>query len=90
MSVRVKLPPALQELGGGVETLEVSGRTVAECLEELEAQIPGVKEVLFDRQGKLLRAFGIYLNENVLRPIELDTTVRDGDEIVILNFLMGG
>jgi len=90
MSVRVKLPPALQELGGGVETLEVSGRTVAECLEELEAQIPGVKEVLFDRQGKLLRAFGIYLNENVLCPIELDTTVRDGDEIVILNFLMGG
>jgi len=90
MSVRVKLPPALQELGGGVETLEVSGRTVAECLEELEARLPGIKEVLLDRQGKLLRAFGIYLNENVLRPIELDTTVRDGDEIVILNFLMGG
>jgi len=86
----VKLPPALQELGGGVEALEVSGRTVAECLEELEERLPGIKEVLLDRQGKLLRAFGIYLNADSLRPIELDTTVRDGDEIVILNFLMGG
>jgi molybdopterin converting factor small subunit len=90
MSVRVKLPPSLQELGGGVETLEVSGRTVAECLDELEARVSGIKEVLLDRQGKLLRAFGIYLNADGLRPIELDTAVRDGDEIVILNFLMGG
>ena len=90
MSVRLKLPPALQELGGGVETLEVSGRTVGECLEELEEQFPGIKEVLLDRQGKLLRAFGIYLNNDGLHPVELDTPVRDGDEIVILNFLMGG
>jgi molybdopterin converting factor small subunit len=90
MSVRVKLPPALQELGGGVETFEASGRTVEGCLEELEEQSPGIKEVLLDRQGKLLRAFGIYLNSDGLHPVELDTTVRDGDEIVILNFLMGG
>jgi molybdopterin synthase sulfur carrier subunit len=90
MSVRVKLPPSLQELGGGVETLEVSGRTVAECLEELEMKFPGIREVLLDRQGKLLRAFGIYLNADGLHPVELDTQLRDGDEIVILNFLMGG
>ena len=90
MSVRVKLPPALKELSGGVETLEVNGRTVAECLEELEALLPGIKEVLLDRQGKLLRAFGIYLNSDGLHPVELDSPVQDGDEIVILNFLMGG
>ncbi len=90
MSVRLKLPPILQEFSGGVETLEVSGRTVAECLEELEAQFPGIKEVLLDRQGKLLRAFGVYLNNDGLHPVELDTPVQGGDEIVILNFLMGG
>jgi len=88
--VRVKLPPILQGPSGGVEAPEVAGRTVSECLESLEKRFPGIKEVLFDRQGKLLRIFGIYLNVDGLRPIELDTTVRDGDEIVILNFLMGG
>ncbi len=90
MSVRVKLPPILQEPSGGVEVPEVAGRTVGECLESLEERFPGIEEVLFDRQGKLLRIFGIYLNADGLRPIELDTKVGDGDEIVILNFLMGG
>jgi molybdopterin synthase sulfur carrier subunit len=90
MSVRVKLPPILQEPSGGVEAPEVAGRTVGECLESLEKRFPGIKEVLFDRQGNLLRIFGIYLNADGLRPIELDTKLRDGDEIVILNFLMGG
>lgn len=90
MSVRVKLPPILQETSGGIEVAEVTGRTVGECLDGLEKRFPGITDHLFDRQGKLLRVFGIYLNADGLRPIELDTKVRDGDEIVILNFLMGG
>jgi molybdopterin converting factor small subunit len=53
-------------------------------------KFPGIREVLLDRQGKLLRAFGIYLNADGLHPVELDTKLCDGDEIVILNFLMGG
>ena len=90
MSVRVKLPPILQESSGGVETAEAAGRTVAECLDSLEKHYPGIKDHLFDRRGKLLRVFGIYLNADGLRPVELETKVGDGDEIVILNFLMGG
>ena len=86
----MKLPPILQEFSGGIETLEVSGRTVSECLEKLEAQFLGMRESLLDRQGKLLRVFGIYLNADGLHPVELDTQLQDGDEIVILNFLMGG
>jgi molybdopterin synthase sulfur carrier subunit len=86
----VKLPPILQEFSGGIETIEVSGRTVSECLEKLEAQFPGMRESLLDRQGKLLRVFGIYLNADGLHPVEMDTQLQDGDEIVILNFLMGG
>ena len=90
MSVRVKLPPVLQELSGGVETCEVTGNTIGECLESLEAQFPGTKDQLFDRQGRLLRVFGIYLDSDGLNPVELDTPVKDNDEIIILNFLMGG
>jgi len=90
MSVMVKLPPVLQEFSGGVEALEVNGRTVDECLNQLEARFPGIRESLLDRQGKMLRVFGIYLNSDGLHPVELDSPVRDGDEIVILNFLMGG
>lgn len=90
MKVRVKLPPILQELGCGAETCEVTGHTVGECLKSLERQFPRIKDYLFDRQGRLLGIFGIYLNSGGIYPVGLDTQVRDGDEIVILNFIMGG
>jgi len=90
MSVRVRLPPILQEFGCGAETCEVTGRTVGECLENLEMQFPAIKDYLLDRQGRLLRIFGIYLNSEGIYPVELDTPVQENDEIVILNFIMGG
>jgi molybdopterin synthase sulfur carrier subunit len=90
MSVRVKLPPVLKEFSRGVEVAEVSGRTVGECLKSLERQFPKIKDYLFDRQGRLLGIFGIYLDSEGIYPVELDTPVQDGDELVILNFIMGG
>ena len=90
MSVRIKLPPVLQEFGCGAETCEVTGRTVGECLKTLETQFPNIKNYLLDRQGRLLRIFGIYLNSEGIYPVEMDTPVQDNDEIVILNFIIGG
>jgi len=90
MSVRVRLPPILLEFGCGAETCEVTGQTVGECLENLEMQFPAIKDYLLDRQGRLLRIFGIYLNSEGIYPVELDTPVQENDEIVILNFIMGG
>jgi molybdopterin converting factor small subunit len=90
MSVRVKLPSILQELSCGVETCEVTGQTVGECIKSLEMRFPDIKNHLFDRQGRLLRIFGIYLKSDGIQPVDLDATVRDNDEIVILSFITGG
>jgi molybdopterin synthase sulfur carrier subunit len=90
MSVRVKLPSVLQEFGCGAETCEVTGHTVGECIKNLEMQFPNIKNHLFDRQGKLLRIFGIYLNSDGIHPVDLDTPVRENDELIILSFIMGG
>lgn len=90
MSVRVKLPAVLKEFSGGIKSVEVNGRTVRECLDELDMQFPGMSKSLFDREGKLLHAFGIFLNGEYLKTVGLDTQLQDGDEIVVLNFLMGG
>jgi len=89
VSIRVKLPPILQQLSG-IETCEVTGYTVGGCLKSLEMQFPNIKNYLLDRQGRLLGIFGIYLNSEGIYPVGLDTPVRDNDEIVILNFITGG
>lgn len=88
--VRIKLPPILKGPSGGLEAVEVSGQTVGECLKSLEEKLPKLRDHLFDRQGRLLNIFGIYLNSGGIYPVSLDTPVKDGDEIVILNFIMGG
>ena len=90
MSVRVKLPSVLQEFSCGAETCEVTGKTVGECIKNLEMRFPNIKDHLFDRQGKLLRIFGIYLNSDGIHPVDLDSPVRDNDELIILSFIMGG
>jgi molybdopterin converting factor small subunit len=90
MSVRVKLPSVLQGLSCGTETCEVTGHTVGECIKSLEMRFPDIRNHLFDRQGKLLRIFGIYLKSDGIRPVDLDTPVQDDDEIIILSFIMGG
>jgi hypothetical protein len=41
----------------------------------LEAQFPVIKGYLFDRQGKLLGIFGIYLNSEGVYPMDVDTPV---------------
>jgi hypothetical protein len=53
-------------------------------------RFPGVKNHLFDRQGKLLRIFGIYLKSNGIHRVDMDTPVQENDELIILSFIMGG
>ena len=90
MSVRVKLPSVLQEFSCGAETCEVTGKTVGECIKNLEMRFPNIKDQMFDRQGKILRIFGIYLNSDGIQPVDMDTLVQENDELIILSFIMGG
>ena len=84
------MPSVLQEFSCGVETCEVTGQTVGECIKSLEMRFPNIKNHLFDRQGKLLRIFGIYLNSNGINSVDLETPVQENDELIILSFIMGG
>jgi len=89
VSIRVRLPPVLQPVCGA-ETCEANGRTAGECLDDLMRRFPAMKELLLDRQGNLLSIFGLYMNNSGLHRVGLDRPVWDGDEIVILNMIMGG
>lgn len=49
-----------------------------------------MREYLRDRQGGLLGIYRIYLNADGIHPVGLDTPVRENDEIIILNLIIGG
>ena len=90
MSVSISIHKTHRGHTEGLESIDVDGRTVGECLSALVARYPGMKTVLFDAGGKLNRLIEIYLNMESAYPDELLKPTRDGDEIHITLLLSGG
>jgi molybdopterin converting factor small subunit len=90
MSIKIDLHPNMYHLADNQKVVEVQGNTVAECLNILIQRYPGVKDLIFDKTGKLNRWTEIYVNAESAYPDELAKEVKDGDDIQILLILAGG
>jgi molybdopterin synthase sulfur carrier subunit len=91
MSVTIRIPTPLRPLAGGQETVAVSGGTVAEALSDLEAKHPGLRARLLDDKGQVRRFVNIFANDEDIRFLKnLDTSVKDGDELSIIPAIAGG
>ena len=91
MPVEVRVPPLVQKVTGGQRTLQASGATVSELLNNLDSQYPGFMAELRDEQGNLHRFVNIYVNDEDMRFLnKLETPVRDGDVVSILPAMAGG
>jgi len=90
MGVKINLHQTHRSYAGGLEVVETEGSTVGDCLNDLIAQYPGLKEKLFDTKGKLRNTIEIYLNMESAYPDELKKKVESGDEIYLTILLAGG
>ncbi len=91
MSTNVRIPVPLRKLTQDQEVVAAQGGTVSAVLDDLEANYPGLKERLCDEHGKMRRFVNVYLNDEDIRFLnELDTEVKDGDEISIVPAIAGG
>jgi molybdopterin converting factor small subunit len=90
MSVKINLHKTHRSYADGLEVVETQGNTVGECLDDLIAQYPELKEKLFDTKGKLRNTIEIYLNMESAYPDELKKKVKPGDEIHLTILLAGG
>ena len=90
MSVIMNVPSNLRQFTGGEAVVEVSGKTVGECLHDLARKFPGIEMGLFDSDGKLLHYLDVYVNLESSYPEELDKAVKDGDELHLTLFTVAG
>jgi MoaD family protein len=90
MAVEVRIPTILRTYTGGEKAVSADGATLAEVVESLEANHPGIKERLVD--GEDLRRFvNVYVNDEDVRFTGgLETKVDDGDQVVVLPAVAGG
>lgn len=90
MSIVLNIHKTHRRHTGGLESVEVDGRTVGECLDTLVKRFPEMREALFNSQGKLHHQIEIYLNMESAYPDELKKPVQPGDEMHITLMLAGG
>jgi molybdopterin converting factor small subunit len=86
----IKIPTPLRAYTAGQAVITVSGTTIAEVLDDLAVQHPGLKQHLFD--GNELRNFvNVFVGENNARDLQgLDTPVKDEDALRIIPSIAGG
>jgi molybdopterin converting factor small subunit len=90
VSINVSIHRTHRQFTDGLDTVEVEGNSVGNCLDDLIKQFPDMETALFDKKGKLLNAIEIYINLKSAYPDELVKPVKDGDDIHITLMLAGG
>jgi sulfur-carrier protein len=91
VSVSVRIPTILRTYTGGESEVAASGSTLAEILEDLDAQFPGVKGRILDDAGALRRFVNVYVgNEDVRFLEDLATPTPDGSQISVIPAVAGG
>lgn len=91
MAVKVLIPTPLQKLTKDQATVECDGTTIAELLDSLETNCPGIKGRLCDDKGELRRFVNFYVNSEDIRFLQgINTELNDGDEVSIIPAIAGG
>jgi molybdopterin synthase sulfur carrier subunit len=90
MPVSVQIPTPMRQHTDGQAVVEASGTTVKAVLDGLSQKYPGITQRLF-ANGQVRQFINLYLNDEDIRYLEnMDTAVKDGDELSIIPAVAGG
>jgi molybdopterin synthase sulfur carrier subunit len=91
MPVKVRIPSPLRTYTNGADIVETAGASVGEVLNGLKEKASGIEGRLFKGPNQLNRFVNVYLNDEDIRFLKnLETPVKEGDEISIVPAIAGG
>jgi molybdopterin synthase sulfur carrier subunit len=92
MPITVRIPTPLRKLTNEQDTVTTDGNgTLAQLIDSLETQFPGLKERICDETGELRRFVNVYVNGEDVRFLSgLATTLDPGAEVSIVPAVAGG
>lgn len=90
-TVQVLIPTPLRTYTGGAAKVQGAGSSIADVLESLNANFPGLKDRICEADGEIRRFVNVFVNgENVRKLSGAATPVKSGDEIGIIPAMAGG
>lgn len=90
MAVKVSIPTILRTYTSGEKSVEATGSTLGEIINDLDGNYGGLKDRLV-KEGSLHRFVNVYVNDEDVRFTGgLDAPVSDGDSVTILPAVAGG
>jgi molybdopterin converting factor small subunit len=86
------VPTILRTLTGGEAELSVEGAaTLAELIDKVDADHPGIRGRVLDDDGKIRRFVNVYVGEDDVRFAQgLETPTPDGVTVSIIPAVAGG
>jgi sulfur-carrier protein len=91
MNIKVRVPLSLHKLTGNKTEFECQGDTVEELLVNLNNQYHGIREILWDEEGRINNSFSLFVNGRSVRFIKNEKIrLKERDEILIMQLLAGG
>ncbi|MEE2036634.1 ubiquitin-like small modifier protein 1 [Nocardiopsis sp. CT-R113] len=91
MSASVRVPTILRTYTDDASEVEAKGATLAELLDDLEANYPGIRARILDDNGKVRRFVNVYVgDEDVRFEKGLQTEIADGAKVSIIPAVAGG
>lgn len=91
MNIKVRVPLSLHKLTGNKTEFECQGDTVEELLTNFNSQYPGIREILYDEEGRIRPSFSLFVNGRIIKLLKKEKIpLKDGDEILIMQLIAGG
>ena len=86
----VRIPPTLRAETQGAASVEASGETVRDLLDDLTGRFPALRERIYP-EGELARFVNVYVEgEDVRTRNGLETEVSDSSTVILLPAMAGG
>ncbi len=86
----VHIPPRYRGPTKGERLVEVTGGTVRECIEAVDARYPGFGELVLDANGEVRLFATLFVNGEELDRAAVDREVAESDRIEVLAAVAGG
>src|SRR3990172_5219394 len=91
MPISVYIPTPFRRLTGNQVYLKANGKTVGEVLDDVSAQYPGLRQMIYDEAEEIPGHINIYINNQEIHSIQgKQTPVKDGDELAVIPAIAGG